>query len=211
MPDVLTHWCLEKWPQICRWHSQLLFSYVFLLHFDWYFTEIYPQWSNWQYTSIVLDNVFTSNRRQAIFLIQSGASLMRSNGKGQYIQHNSDRIRTYRMYIPGHWCWKADTCITMFEEKNHNQKYRLTIWWLLNVNAYELFIYTDVYLPRSADRCEELCEWWCNLLVHGARPGTVWMAWRQGVFPMHPAGGFLTAAVGTSSRQTVKLNSNDLL
>ena len=42
------------------------------MYFDWNFTEVYSQESNWQYSSIGADNGLSPIKRQAIILINDG-------------------------------------------------------------------------------------------------------------------------------------------
>ena len=89
------------------------------------------------------------------------------------------------------WLEQMYTSITGFKKPNHNKNYRKTIWWVLNVNAYELFIYTGVHLPRSAGGHEELCEWWCNLLVRwGSARHCLNSTTSDGASYRYPAEGF---------------------
>ena len=62
-------WYIEaetKWPSFCRWPFQMYFLQWKYQNFNWNFTEICSQVSNWWYASIGSDNGLALMQRQAI-------------------------------------------------------------------------------------------------------------------------------------------------
>ena len=55
-----------RWQRFRIQHFQMHFLERKCLNFHWYFTEVYSQGSNWQYTSIGSDNGLVPTRQQAI-------------------------------------------------------------------------------------------------------------------------------------------------
>ena len=67
----LTHWGRNKFPPFSR-HFQMHFLDRKHLNFDWDFTGVCSQGSNWQYTSIGSDNGWATIMRQAIIWTNDG-------------------------------------------------------------------------------------------------------------------------------------------
>ena len=55
-----------KWPPFRRRHFQMYFLECKCIDFNQNFTEVYSQWSSWQYSSTGSDNDLALTRRQAI-------------------------------------------------------------------------------------------------------------------------------------------------
>ena len=62
----LTHWGLDKMAAISQTTFQMHFLEWKCLNFNWNFTEVCSQGSNWQFSSIGSDNGLAPNRRQAV-------------------------------------------------------------------------------------------------------------------------------------------------
>ena len=61
-----------RWPPFSRRHFQMHFPEWKCVNFEWNFTELCSQGSNWQYASIGSDNGLVPNRRQAIIWNNGG-------------------------------------------------------------------------------------------------------------------------------------------
>ena len=95
-----------------------------------------------------------------------------------------------------------------FTTKNIEKQYG-ECWMLMFMNCSFILVYTCLDQPVDMENSVN-GDATCGFV--GALPGTVWMAWCQRVFPRYHAEGFPpTATVVTSSRQTAKLYSNELL
>ena len=58
---ILTHWGRDKWPPFRRRHLQAHFLERKCPNFNYNFTELCSQESNWQYSSIGPDNALATN------------------------------------------------------------------------------------------------------------------------------------------------------
>ena len=63
---MLTHWGRDKMAGILQMTLSNAFSWMEILNFDWNFTEVCSQGSNYLYSNIGSDNGLAPTRRQAI-------------------------------------------------------------------------------------------------------------------------------------------------